>query len=604
MRFFSDLTDNDDYFARRTFSKFLIPTVISLTGTLVAGFANTLMAGRFLGKEALTVMGILQSFTFLYSMLGCLISIGASTRAAVALGKGDRDGAAKYEWMALILSIAVPVLISLPCLIWFDGLFSFLGGGQEALAIGAGYGHIVIAFGFLNTLIYFPFNFLRLIGKGRFSTIAFSIMGIMDIVLVYVFLKSGMGLTGIAAGFSLSMAVAAVISLFSLFTKNRLFSMKRPAGAEILPMIKRILSYGSAPALNNLCRMIRTAVMNILVSSYLGKDGLASLAVAFSILNLASATVTGFGQAVSPIIGVLHGEKDRRSQRQVIMVSIIYALAFHAFAAAVIVLLASPIAGFFGIKGDVHVSDTALLIRLAAISLIPASVMNVLIYYYTAIGENIGSRILTTMHVLIFPVLFAALHLDADSSNWYGLSFSIAEILDFAVMAFYSMLRRKKRGDLAGILLEERTYSEKFFETRSDGTEEGAVRSSSEVVDFCEENDVDAALCMKLPLVVEELLVILARHCRTEGDFMVNVRISLTEKEVIMRMRCGGRIFNPIEWFRDRKEKLGPEKLMEDESFGMNVVERMADRVFYSNVFEMNNLIIYMSRGQGEKAYG
>ena len=597
MKYFSELKNNDDYFARKTFSKFLIPTVISLGGTLVAGFANTLMAGRFLGKEALTVMGILQSFTFLYSMLGCLISIGASTRADVALGKGDQNTAAKYEWMAFFLSIVIPVLISIPCLIWFRGLFSFLGGEEAAYAIGAGYGRIVIAFGFLNTLIYFPFNFLRLIGKGRFSNIAFVMMGIIDIVLVYVFLKSGTGLTGIAVGFSFSMTAAAVISLFALFTKNRLFSMKRPKAADILPMTKKIVSYGSASALNNLCRLIRTAVMNIIVSEYLGRDGLASLAVAFSILNLASATVTGFGQAVSPIIGVLRGERDRRAQRQVIIISIIYAFLFHVAAAALIAIFASPIAGFFGVKGDVLVADTALLIRLAALSLIPAAVMNVLIYYYTAIGENIGSMILTAMHVLVFPVFFTILHFGADSSNWYGLSFTLAELLDFGVMAVYSILRRKKRKDLAGILLEERVYSEKFFMTSSDGTEEGAVKTSSDVVTFCEENEVDPILCMKLPLVVEELLVILARHCRTDGDFRVDVRISLTSEEVIMRMRCGGTVFNPIEWFRNRKEKLSPEKFMEDECFGMNVVDKIANRVNYSNVFDMNNLIIYMGTG-------
>ena len=223
-----DLNNNEDYFARKTFGRFLIPTVISLTGTLVAGFANTLMAGRFLGKEALSVMGILQSFTFLYSMLGCLISIGASTRAAVALGKGDHDTAAKYEWLSLVLSVVIPLVISLPCLVFFRGLFSALGGDEAAYAIGAGYGRLVIGFGFLGTLLYFPFNFLRLIGKGKYSTIAFTAMGISDIILVYAFLKAGMGLSGIAAGFILSMTIACIISMFFLFTKNHFFKMKRP----------------------------------------------------------------------------------------------------------------------------------------------------------------------------------------------------------------------------------------------------------------------------------------------------------------------------------------------------------------------------------------
>ena len=596
----TELNSSDDYYTKKTFNRFLIPTIVSLGGTLVAGFANTLLAGRLLGKEALSVMGILQSFTFLYSMLGCLISIGASTRAAVAMGKGDHDTAAKYEWMALVMSIIIPVAISLLCLINFKGVFTWLGGDEAAYAIGAGYGRIVIAFGFLNTLIYFPFNFLRLIGKGRFSTIAFGLMGPIDIILVYSFIRCGMGITGIAAGFVLSMAVASIISLYFLFTKNHVFKMKRPSAQDILPMSKHIVSYGSASALNNLCRMMRTAVMNILVSKYLGKDGLASLAVGFSIMNLASATVTGFGQAISPIIGVLHGERDRRTQRRTVIVGLINAAVFHIATAAILIVYAPYIAGFFGVKGSAHIADTALLIRLVAVSLIPSAVMNVLIYYYTAIGENIGSMILTAMHVLVFPVLFCAIHLASDTSVWYGLSFTLAELLDFGVMVIYSVYRTKKRDDLQGLLLEEKVYSEKFFITTSDGTEDGAVKTSGEVVAFCEENEVDPMLCMKLPLVVEELLVVLARHCATESDFRVDVRISLTSSEVIMRMRCGGMIFNPIEWFRDRKEKLSPEKFLEDESFGMNVVNKLVKDFKYSSVFEMNNLIISMAAEAGK----
>ena len=104
---------------------------------------------------------------------------------------------------------------------------------------------------------------------------------------------------------------------------------------------------------------------------------------------------------------------------------------------------------------------------------------------------------------------------------------------------------------------------------------------------------------MKLPLVVEELLVVMARHCKTDPSFRIDLRISLVEEEVVMRMRCPGTTFNPIEWFRDRKSKLSMEEFMEDESFGMNMVDKLVSRVKYSNVFDMNNLIVSMRRSEG-----
>ncbi|MBR1876438.1 MAG: hypothetical protein IJ805_04965 [Lachnospiraceae bacterium] len=99
------------------------------------------------------------------------------------------------------------------------------------------------------------------------------------------------------------------------------------------------------------------------------------------------------------------------------------------------------------------------------------------------------------------------------------------------------------------------------------------METSGKVVAFCEENDVDPALCMKLPLVVEELLVVLARHCFENSSQKIDVRISLVRENVLVRMRCEGVTFNPIEWYMERKAALSPEELMADESFAMNVVE-------------------------------
>lgn len=591
----------NDYLIKHTFRRYLGPTILALLGTTFSSFGNTLLAGRFLGKDALAAMSLMSSFTFLYAMLGCLISIGAATRSSISMGCEDFETAAKYEWMSLVLSLAIPIIISVPCLIRFDALYAWLGGNEAAYAIGAGYGKLVIAFGFLNTLMYFPFNFLRLIGKGRYGMYSFGAMGIIDVILVYAFLKAGMGPVGIALGYILSMLLANVAGIYFLFTKNHLFKMKVPEAALVLRMLKNIAFFGSSAGLNNLCRMLRTVVLNRIVSTYLGDDGLASLAVGFSVINLASSSVTGFGQAISPMIGILHGERDRNGQRQTLKISIINAMAFHAIVAFVIVIFAQPIAGFFGISGSDHLADTALLVRLVAISLIPSAVINILIYYYSAIGENRCAMVMTIMHVLVFNAVLAAIHFSFDRSNWYALSFILAELLDIPVMVLYSMIRRKIRPDLCGVLLEDSSYSENFFMTVSDGSEEGAVKTSGEVVAFCEENDVSPALCLKLPLVVEELLVVMARHCKTDTSFKIDVRISLVEEEVVMRMRCPGTTFNPIEWFRDRKSKLSMEEFMEDESFGMNMVDKIVSKVKYSNVFDMNNLIVSMVRAEGKK---
>ena len=225
----------EDIFIRRTYGRFLTPTILALLGTTFSSFGNTLLAGHFLGKEVLAVMNILSSFTFLFAMLGCLISIGAVARSSIAIGRQDFNTAGKYEWLSLVLSLVIPIIISVPCLINFRSVFSMLGGDAEAYLVGATYGRLVIAFGFLNTLMYLPFNFLRMIGKGRYGMYSFGAMGIIDIVLVFIFLKIGMGPAGVALGYVISMLAADASGLFFLFKKNSLYRLigDRPSNFTI-----------------------------------------------------------------------------------------------------------------------------------------------------------------------------------------------------------------------------------------------------------------------------------------------------------------------------------------------------------------------------------
>ena len=150
----------------------------------------------------------------------------------------------------------------------------------------------------------------------------------------------------------------------------------------------------------------------------------------------------------------------------------------------------------------------------------------------------------------------------------------------------------RKYPNLKGMLLEEQNYSEKFFSTTSDGTDESIITAYESVTAFCEENDVSPKLCMGIPLVVEELLVALGKHSCQDGNNFIDIRISIVGKEVVIRLRCQGRIFNPIDWYKERKSSMPLEEFMADESFGINIVEKIASRVDYSNMFDVNNLIV------------
>ena len=378
------MNETNDYFIRKTLQKYLIPTIFSILGTTTVGFINTILAGQALGKEALTAMNLLSSFTFLFAMLGCMISIGSSACASVAVGMGDENAVGEYEMYAFLMSFLFPVLFSVVILLCFRSFLFMLGADETLYLFMKDYAKVVLAFGFLTTLMYFPFNFLRLDGRANLAMLVFGIMGVLDVVLLVLFLRAGAGLPGVAWATVISTAVADLLGiLFLFFGKNRQIRPVFPGLKRMVSLTVSVCRTGAASGLNNLCNMLRTLVLNALILHGLGTEAASEFAIACALISFASASVYGCGQTVAPLIGVFYGERDPVSMKILMKRTIRYSAVIHGILFLLMIPLAGTLAHAFGMTDSRMISEAAEAVRLAALSLIPAAIMNVFIYYYT-----------------------------------------------------------------------------------------------------------------------------------------------------------------------------------------------------------------------------
>lgn len=579
----------DGKYVQNTLIKHEMATIVAVLGVTISTFGNTLLAGRFLGKSALAAMNILSSFTFLYAMIGCLVSVGAASKAAVAIGKHDYELAGKYERVAFTLSIIIPTVISAICLVNLRWFMSFLGFDSELYAMSVDYGRIVLVGGIFNTLMYFPFNFLRIDGRAKYSMWVFSLMGVLDLILVYVLLSLDFGLVGVAIGNVASMMVADLIGLAFIFSKKSNFHMVKLKKNEIVGVTGTALYAGSASGLNNLCKVFRTVWLNGVVLVYLGTDGVSVLAIGCAIINFASAAVTGFGMAMYPLVGMLYGEHDSEGQKKVMNGSLKNSSVVMITLGIVLCIFARSIAQAFGINEPELIGEAALMIRLVAISLIPATYMNEYIYYYTAIGENVASMVFTVLHSFVLVVLMISLHLRIDQSTWYGVEFILVEFIDFLILWGYSKYKRARNSNLKTILLTPTNSDEKYFSAISSGTDEENMMLVEKVEDFCRENKLNFK-GIRIPMVVEEMSLLMAKHCFKDESTGIDVKVSVLRNTVIVRIRCGGEMFNPVVWFAQQLE-IDEDS---DELFGMTMVDKMATDIRYTQLFGLNNVIVTM----------
>lgn len=584
---------NNSYFVKNTLKKNLTPTIISILSTTMITFVNSLLTGNLYGREALAAMNLINPITFIFAMFGCLISIGGANSASIAMGKEEDELVHSYATLALILSVAVPVIFSAAGFFCFTPLMRLLGANGELYALCEGYGRVILAGGVCTTLMYYPFNFLRVDGRGQYSMMIFGVMGVFDLLFVFVFYRMGMGLGGVAWAVVLSTAAADLLGLGLLFFgKGRQLSLAKPV--RVIYCCVQICQTGAAAALNNLCNMLRSVVLNALILSALGNDGVSVFAVACSVLNFAMGFVSGAGQAVAPLVGVFYGERDLTSMRMLMRSSIRYGLILMGTVFAVTVAASVPLAYAFGMREWDMVVRAAVAICWVMFSLIPAAVANSLIFYYMTTDHSMLASVLTFERSFLFVVVFAYLLTALGASGWMLAAFVLGELATLGTAVLFAWLIHLKRPAVNGLLLlEKEDENNRYLSFSVPGSAEGAVGASAKLSEFCETQGMDMNHCMMLPLALEEMLVLVNEHCfLQDASMFADVRILLSQDEVLLRIRCGGKLFDPIADYRKRTAGMSQEELLMDESLGIRMIVEAAKSVTFRRTLGVNNLVV------------
>lgn len=588
------LLENNDYFVKNTLRKYFVPTVISILGSTAITFINTLITGNLYGKAALAAVNLINPVTFLFAMFGCLICIGGSTCTSVAMGREDDEAVGAYVTLSLIAVVVIPLLFSVTGMLFFRPLLSLLGVTDELYAAAADYGRVMLATGMFTSFMYYPFNFLRVDGRGQYSMLIFGAMGVLDVLFVVGFHRAGFGLAGVGAAVALSTALASAGGLVVLFFGKghqlRLGRVRHP-WSELL----QIFYAGGAAALNNLCNMLRTIFLNGLVLAALGQDGVSMFAAACAALNFASAFVAGAGQAISPLAGVFFGERDDVSLRMLMKSAVRYSL-FLMSGVFVLSLAGSvPLAYAFGMRGAYMVKGTAAAICWVMLSLIPATIANCYIFYYMTIRRSAFASLLTFCRSFGFVALFAKLFAMAGARQILLAAFALGELATLALNVLLAAGICKRHPQLEGMLLLERREKDCYISFSVPGSVDGAMTASARMAEFCAQQGLDDQVSMMLPLAIEEMLVLVNEHCFEGNEKMFSdVRIFLSNEEVLLRIRCGGKLFDPIADYRRRTVRMSGEELLMDESLGIRMITEAAKSVTFRRTLGVNNLVVIL----------
>lgn len=554
------------------YRKSLFPNVLAVLGGTVNVLVDGILVGRRLGEVGLTVINQSLAIYLLLCTIGSLIAGGASAKSAIAMGNNEPDKAQRYYSSGLFTAICIAVVFTLTGLIFMNPICRLLST-DETFADLKTYVTVTLAGGIFKVLLYIPFCYLRLEGKNKQSAVSMTVMMILNIVLDALFLfVFDMGIFGAAIASVTATAVACLVGFIFLHTGHTDFKL-----GLSFPNIKDFFSvcrYGAPMAFNNLLAAGRILLLNIIFNRFAPEGSGVLYAVTNSINEFLLCVQGGVPQTAVAMMGIFYGEKDNKALSDIVGIQLKWGLMAAGIASVMLVVFHKLVLTLYGC------SQVNLFCFICyAVSFVIGMVNSILFYCHTATGKTMPANLNVFCRTLFFAVIFCFAF---SGSNLIWLFYPLSELFALCTVCLASLiLGRKKK--LNGLLLLDPAWDNgNSVSYEVDCNNEAICNASNAVRDFCDENEFMPKRTMAVSLAIEEILGII-NNKSLEGKGSMSLRVLSVGDDCIIRIRAGGKRYNPVEMNDDSLDYLG-----------VTMITKMAKKIDYQSSLGLNTLIIYI----------
>lgn len=279
--------------------RFCLPLFGSIIFQQLYNIADSFVAGKFIGDNALAAVGNSYEITLIFIAFAFGCNIGCSVLAAQLFGAKRYDELKTAVSTALIASSALCLALMLAGTLGCDGLLKLIRTPQEVFADSRLY---------LDIYIYgLPFVFLYNVATGIFSALgdsrtpfvflacsSLSNIG-MDILFVTAF---GMGVDGVAWATFLCQGVSCVLALVVVF---RRFRRIKTEGRHSLFSWRHLKRF-AVVAVPSILQQSFISVGNIIIQSVIngfGASVMAGYSAAVKLNNMVITSLTTLGNGIS-----------------------------------------------------------------------------------------------------------------------------------------------------------------------------------------------------------------------------------------------------------------------------------------------------------------
>ena len=355
------ITDFTKEHPDKTLWRFWIPMMFSVMFQQIYNIADSMIAGKFAGEDALAAVGASYPITIIFMAFAVGMNLRSSVVVSRLFGAGDRKGVKCAVTTAFVSSLGLAAVLTVLGYFFSSNMMEWIHTPQNIMADGILYLKIYV-FGMIFLMLYKVCTGV-FTALGDSKTPLYFLLGssagniILDLIFVAQF---HWGVAGVAWATFIAQGISAVLCFIYIVKKFPILHLKKENFRFSLPACGKLMALGVPMALQFSITAIGTIIVQGAVNVY-GEDYMAGFSAAAKIQNVICTVFVAFGATIATYVGQNWGAGKVDRVRQGVRCTQIMILAYSVIAMILVFFFSKYLTYLFISPSETKVIEVSVL---------------------------------------------------------------------------------------------------------------------------------------------------------------------------------------------------------------------------------------------------
>lgn len=382
---------------------FTIPLVLGNLFQLTYNAVDSIIVGRYVGKEALAAVGICNPISTLFILFLNGLCMGASILMGNQFGAKDYDRLHRQISTTMLSGIIFSLILSVLCIVFAHPILLLMQVDTSIMGMTINYLRIIFA-GLLFTFMYNCFaSTLRALGDSQsplYFLITSAVINILGDLFFVLFLN--MGSEGCAVSTVLSEALSCLLCIIYIQKKVPILRLGKKWLVFDASLLKRTIAYGWASAMQQATVQLGKIGIQAIVNT-MGVSVAAAFAVVNRIDDFAYTPEQNIAHAMTALMAQNKGAGKKDRMREGFRCGFILEVIYGILVLIICYVFARPLMMLF-VKDEEVIGHGVIYLQLISLMYILPGITNALQGFFRGIGDlkvtlissftNMGVRVL------------------------------------------------------------------------------------------------------------------------------------------------------------------------------------------------------------------